>query len=92
GRIKFGESIVALDILRDGNEKLSLIPNYTHTALKIGPDGGGVTISLVRYRSPVEASLFAGEPQAPKDISQRTAHKFTKVTKIKKSGGGAGNG
>lgn len=92
GWLTFGESIVALDILRDGNEQLSLTPNYGHTALKIGPDGEGVTVSLVRYRSPAEASQYLGEPQAPKDIGQRIAHNFTKTVKTSKSGGGHGSG
>lgn len=88
GKIIFGGGVkptVTLEVLKNKNEKLSVLPNFGHTALIIGPDSIGVTLSIVRHQSVTEA---------PTAISQHIAHKFINPVKLKKpkSRGGAGSG
>jgi len=88
GKIIFGEFIksspVTLEVFKKRNEKLSVTPGFGRTALKIGPDIGGVTLSFERYQNVTEA---------PVAIGQHIANKFISPNSVKKSKsrGGAGS-
>ena len=69
GKLKFGGSELSFSTLNRGNESLSVVPKMGQSAIEIGPDKAGVTLSLVRYQN---------QAQAPIPISQQIAHIFTK--------------
>ncbi len=80
GDITFGESTLALAALRAKSEKLATVPVLGSSALTIGPDKKGVTVSLERYRDPKSAPKSLGQ-----DLAEITIRKVIKPN----SGGGA---
>lgn len=82
---EFGGSSL-LQLLRRGADKLSIIPKFGETALKVGPDDNGITLSLERYANENVAPVAIGTLAI--ESALRPKAKASQAT----SGGGRGSG